>query len=96
MRVAHNFYVVQQATVAAVVRLGHADPIRHRLVDRSPNPKPWAYLHLWGGVGVMLLFLISPASLRLWRGDGACLRLGSCQLLAAGSCGWGEGAFWWC
>ena len=96
MRVAHTFDVVRQATVAAVVRLVYVDPICLHLVDCSPNPKPRPYLHLWGGVGVLLLCLISPANLRLCCGGGAFLRLGCCQCLAAGICGWGEGALWWC
>ena len=66
MCVAHAFEVVQQAKVASVVRLGFFDPDRRHLVDSNPNPKPWLYMHLLGGVGVVFLFLITP-DLRLWH-----------------------------
>ena len=75
MHVAHTFKVVQQGKVAAVIRLGYAYPVRCCRVNISPNPKPWPYLHLWGGAGVVLLRLNSPPALRLKRGGGACRRL---------------------
>ena len=77
MCVAHAFEVVQQAKVASVVRLGFFDPDRRHLVDSSPNPKPQPYLHMWGGVGAVLLCRIPP-DLRLGSGGGACRRLGCC------------------
>ena len=61
MRVSHTFDVVRQANVAAIFCLGYVDPVRRRLVDRSPNPKPRPYLHLWVRVGVVLLCMIPPA-----------------------------------
>ena len=54
--------------MADVVCLGYTDPIHRRLVNCSLNPKPRIYLHLWGGVVVLLLLLISLAALRPWRG----------------------------
>ena len=85
MSVTHTFDVVRQAKLATVVFLGYVYPICFRLVNRSPNPKCRLYLHLWGGVGVLLLFLISPAALRLWHGGDACLWMGCCLCLATGS-----------
>ena len=76
MRVAHNFEVVQQAEMAAVVRLGYVDPFCRRRIDIIPNLKIPPYMHLWGGVRVVFLCLSSPPALRLGRGDGACRRLG--------------------
>ena len=75
MCVAHTFDVVLQAKVAAFVYIGYFDLVRRHCVDRSPNPKPQPYLHLWGGVEVLFLCLISPPALRLGRGSGACCRL---------------------
>ena len=86
MRVAHTFEEVRQAKLEAVVYLGYVYPDRRGLVDHSPNPKTRTYLHLWGGVGVVLLCLISPAALYLGRGGGACLWLGRFRCLAAGRC----------
>ena len=86
MCVANTFEVVRQEKVEAVVCLGYVDPIQRRLVNSSPNSKPRPYLHLWGGVGVVLLCLI-PSVLCLGRGVGACRQMGCCC--------W-EGALWWC
>ena len=76
MCVAHTFEVVLQAKVAAVVRMGDVDFVHCRRIDSIPNLKPRLYLHLWGGVGLLLLLLIIVADLRLVRGGGACRRLG--------------------
>ena len=65
MRVAHNFEVVQQAEMAAVVCLGYVDPFCRRRIDIIPNPKIPPYMHLWVGVRVVLLCLSSPPALRL-------------------------------
>ena len=74
MCIAHTFEVVGQEKVAAVVRLGDVDPDCFHLVNISPNPKPRPYLHLWGRVGVVFLYLIPP-DLHLGRGAGACHQL---------------------
>ena len=72
IRVSHTFEVVRQAKVADVFHLGDIDPIRRRRVNGSPNPKPWPYLHLWGGVWVVLLRLISLSFPAPWA-FGCCL-----------------------
>ena len=65
MRVSHTFEVVQQAEVAAVVRLGDVCPICCRCVDGRTNPKTWPYFHLWDGVWIVLLYLVTPLALSL-------------------------------
>ena len=81
MCVSHTFDVVKQAKVAAVIRLGDVEPVCRHLVYGSSDPEPWTYLHLRGGVGVLLRLLISPAALRLgvrgviansWHQGAAC------------------------
>ena len=57
--------------MAAVIHMGDVKPVHRRRVDSSPNQKPRLYLHLWGGVGVLLLLLILMSELRLVRGGGA-------------------------
>ena len=81
MRILHTFEVVRQAEVVAVVRLGGAFPVCRRCVYGRPNHKPQPYLHLWGGVFIVLLHLVTPTSLHLGRGGVAC-RLG-CHCQAA-------------
>ena len=61
MHVAHTFEVVQQAEVAAVVCLGYVYPFFCRCFDGRPNPKPRPYLHLWVGVWIFLLRLVTPS-----------------------------------
>ena len=70
VRVAQTFDVVRQEKLAAVVHLGDVNPVRRRFIDGCPNPEPWSYLNLRGGVGIMLLYLIPPALL-LWDYGGA-------------------------
>ena len=65
MRVAHTFEVVRQKKVAAVVCQGNIDLVFCCLVYCRSNPEPWNYLHMKGGVGVLLHLLVSPAALRL-------------------------------
>ena len=55
MRVSNTFEVVRQAEVAAVVHMGDVCPVCRRCIYGRPNPKPRTYLHLWGGVWVVLL-----------------------------------------
>ena len=74
MRVAHTFEVVQQKKVAAVVRQGNIDPVFCCLVYFRSNSEPWNYLHMKGGVGVLLHLLVSPAALRLGIWGGECHR----------------------
>ena len=57
--------------MAAVVHQGGIDPIRFCFVYRRLDPKPWTYLYLKGGVGVLLRLLISPEALRLGSWGGA-------------------------
>ena len=59
MRVVKTLEVVQHKEVASVVCLGVVYPFRHQCVDGCPNPKPQTYLHLWGGVWIMLLYLVT-------------------------------------
>ena len=70
MCVTHTFEVVRKAKVAAVVCQGDIEPVRLCLVYRRSDPEPRTYLHLWGGVGVQLRFLVSPEALHLgsWGG----------------------------
>ena len=77
MYVAHTFEVLLQAKVAAVVHLGDVEDTYCCRIDRSPNPKPRPYLHLWGGVGVVFLCLIPP-DLRLEHGGGASRHMWCC------------------
>ena len=79
--IAHTFGVVQQAEVAAVVHLGDVFTVCRSCVYGRTNPKPQPYLHLWDGVLIVLLHLVTPPALRLGRGGVAC-RLG-CLLQAA-------------
>ena len=72
MHVANTFEVVQQAEVAAVVYLGDVDPFRRRCINVRPNPKPRTYLHLWGGLWILLLNLVTPLDLRLGCGGVPC------------------------
>ena len=84
MRVEHIFKVVQQEEVAAVVRLGDVCPVYpvFRLcVDGRPNPKTRTYLNLWGGVWIVLLYLVTPPYLCLGLG-GVAFHLG-CRCQAA-------------
>ena len=73
--VSHTFEVVRQAKLATVVCLWYFDPVRRRRVNSSPNPKPRTYLNLRGGMGVVLLGLISSPALHLGRGVGALRQL---------------------
>ena len=70
--------------MTVVVCLGDFDPVRRRRVDSIPNPKPWPYLHLWGGVRVVILCLI-PTDIRLGRGGGACRQASAITQPAAGT-----------
>ena len=88
MRAAHIFEVVQQEKVASVVYQGDIGPVRRCFVYCHSDPEPQTYLHLRGGVVVMLRFLVSPVALCLGSWGGAYLRWGCCQCLAAGRCGW--------
>ena len=72
MRVTHTFAVVLQEELAAVVCMGDVYPVHRRCVDGRHNPKPWPYLHLWGGVWIFLLHLVTPMDLRLGRGGVDC------------------------
>ena len=83
MRVVQTFYVVRQEKMAVVVHLGDINPVRRCFIDGCLNPEPWSYLHLRGGVGIMLLHLIPPA-LRLWVYGGARRRQGFFQCLTSG------------
>ena len=94
MRVAHTFEVVRQAKVVSVFSQGYINPVCRCLINGRSNPELRPYLHLWGGVGVLLLFLISPAALCLCRGSGAFLRMECFQCLAAGRYRWRLGAVW--
>ena len=92
MSVAHTFELVRQAEVETVVYLGNIHPFLRRRVNCSPNPKPPPYLHLWGGVWIVLLHLVHPMSLGLGCGGVPC-RL-CCPFQAACCWGWGERVFW--
>ena len=94
MCVAHTFEVVLQKEVAAVVYLGDFYPILRRCVDGSPDPKPRPYLHLWGGVWIVLLHMVTPLALRLEHGGVLFRRW--CRLQAACCRGWEERALWRC
>ena len=65
----------QSASIAAQAL--YVDPVFRRLVNSSSNPKLRPYLHLWGGVGDLLMCLIPP-TLCLGRGGGPCCRMGCC------------------
>ena len=68
MRVAHIFKVVRKEEVGAVVRLGDVCPVHpvFRLCfDGRPNPKTRPYLNLWGGVWIVILYLVTPPDLCL-------------------------------
>ena len=65
MRVAHTFEVVMQAKVAAVVYQGDIYPVSHCLVYCRQDPEPCTYLHLRGGIGVLIRPLVSSAALCL-------------------------------
>ena len=68
MRVAHTFEVVKQANVAAIVCLGDVYPVCHHCVNGRPNPKPHPNLHLWVGVRVVILHLVTSTTLSLGCG----------------------------
>ena len=70
MRVSQTSDVVLQEKLAVVVHLGDVNLVRRCFIDGCLNPEPWSYLHLRGGVGIMLLYLIPPALL-LWDYGGA-------------------------
>ena len=57
--------------MAAVVRQGGIDHVRFCFVYRRLDPKPWTYLYLRGGVGVLLRLLVSSEALSLgsWGGS---------------------------
>ena len=96
MRVAHTFEVVKQAKVVAVICKEDIDPVCRCLVYCRLDPEPQTYMYLRGGVGVLLLPLVSTAALRLGSWGGACRWQRCCQYLAAGNCGWRLGTVWRC
>ena len=96
MRIAHTFEMLRKAKVLDVLYKGGIDPVRLCLVYRRLDPELHTYLHLRGGVGVLIRLLVSPAALRLGRWGGYYRRRGCCQYLAAGRCGLRLGTVWRC
>ena len=57
--------------MTSVLRQGGINPVCCFLVYFRLDPKPWTYLHMRGGVGVLLRLLISSEALRLGSWGGA-------------------------